>query len=81
MGDDLRERIVVLETNHKHVVMAINEFKEAQAENNRLLKKMHEELSLYKFTIKLVKFIGISVIFALAFKFGDIKSLWQDVIK
>lgn len=42
---------------------------------------MKEQLSLYRFMIMTAKAIGYTIIFILAFKFGDIKNLWTTFIK
>lgn len=42
------------------------------------IQSMKDELNVYKTIIKVVKAIGMTVAFVLAFKFGDIEQLWRD---
>lgn len=42
------------------------------------LESVEKQLSLYKFVINAIKVIGYTLVFVLAFKFGDVKSLWQN---
>lgn len=53
----------------------------AQAENTKELtdnlKKVTDELSVYKAVIRLAKLLGASALMVMTFKFGDLSSLWQ----
>ncbi len=44
------------------------------------LEKVENQISLYKFVINTVKVVGASIVFILAFKFGDIKTLWKGYL-
>jgi hypothetical protein len=45
-------------------------------EEEARLKKIEEHLSFARFIFLFVKALALTVLFVLAFKFGDIKSLW-----
>mgnify|MGYP000011708625 CR=1 FL=1 len=53
----------------------------AQAKNTKELtdnlKKVTDELSVYKAIIRLAKLMGASALLVMTFKFGDVSSLWQ----
>jgi len=66
----LHERVATLETTQ----VAIKDSLEAQT---KVLKEIRDELSLYKTIMKLVRAVGLTLAFILAFKFGDIKGLWK----
>jgi len=42
------------------------------------LDKIESELSLYKFSLRIVKAVGLTAAAFLAFKFGDIKQIWSN---
>ncbi len=42
------------------------------------IKKVEEEISVYKTAIKFFKLLATTVIFVVAFKLGDIKTLWGN---
>lgn len=42
------------------------------------IQSLKDELNMYKTVIKVVKAIGLTVAFVIAFKFGDIASLWRN---
>lgn len=44
------------------------------------LEKVENQISLYKFVINTIKVAGASIIFILAFKFGDVKTLWKGYL-
>lgn len=45
------------------------------------LEKVEAQISLYKFMINTVKVLGASLLFILAFKFGDVKLLWKNYLE
>jgi uncharacterized membrane protein YjjP (DUF1212 family) len=53
-----------------------NEESKLEAVHTKLDKAL-EQLSLYRFMLMFLKTVGYTLLFVLAFKFGDIKSLWK----
>ena len=45
------------------------------------LKKIEEHVSLTRNLIMFAKALGYTVVFVLAFKFGDIPGLWKELFK
>lgn len=43
------------------------------------LQKIEQQLSLGRFLLLVAKAIVLTIVFALAFKFGDIKSMWSEL--
>lgn len=54
------------------------EAKEVEQRMVALLSEVRDELNVYKTFIKVVKTLGLTLAFALAFKFGDISDLWKE---
>jgi hypothetical protein len=45
-------------------------------DEEKRLKTIEDQLSLARFTFLLLKAMGLTILFLIAFKWGDIKSLW-----
>jgi len=45
------------------------------------LRDIRDQLSLYKHLVLFVKALGLTLLFIIAFKFGDIKELWSTLGK
>ena len=66
----------------EHLTQMFIKHSEGEAERTEeimeKLQVMRDELNMYKTAIKVVKALGWSAAFVLAFKFGEIPDLWKD---
>lgn len=55
--------------------------KKAEADTEEIkvcMRQLRDELNTYKTIIKILKALGWTAVFVLAFKFGDIAELWES---
>lgn len=74
----LREQSKFNEEIRKELARQRLEAKEVEQRMVTLLSEVRDELNVYKTFIKVVKTLGWTLAFALAFKFGDISDLWKE---
>lgn len=64
-----------------HVEYEMKHHKEQEERNkaqDEKIQKLHDDVNVYKTVIKVMKALGWTAAFLLAFKFGDIADLWRD---
>lgn len=52
----------------------------ASEKRDERLKKIEDELNLYKAIIRTLRFVGLAIIAIVTFKLGDVKSLWSTFV-
>lgn len=84
-GEHLAERLGQMGENIKHIQEDIAELKKTLAEHAGLeegrIKHIEQQLSLGRFLFLTAKAVILTAVALLAFKFGDVGTLWAKVIK
>lgn len=84
-GEQLAERLGQMSESIKHIREDLAEVKQTLSEHasreEARIKHIEQQLSLGRFLFLTAKAIVLTAIALLAFKFGDIGTLWAKVIK
>jgi hypothetical protein len=84
-GEQIGERLGQLTASVQHLTDNVSKIdtkldRHVHSEEDRL-KRIEEQLSLGRFMLLAAKAVALTIVAALAFKFGDISALWKSVLK